>query len=333
MHDETKLSVRNRQQLHSMPSDIAIRTENLTRYFGEHLALDRLSIEVRKGEVLALLGPNGAGKTTTVRLLNGVLAAHHGSAQVLDIDPSVDPNALRRRTGVLTEHAGLDDRLTAAENLYAVARIRGMDSTHARARIAELLERFGMADRADVRVAGASTGQRKRIALARSLLHDPEVLFLDEPTSGLDPSAIRDVVDLINSLAGEHGRTVVLCTHFLGEADELADRMAILHHGQLEAFGRPSELAAQLWEGQPASIELDESDVQRAAELVRSIRGVQELNVTPTGIGLRIDERQVLAHVVAELVHANINVYAALPGSYSLSDVYFEIESRREANG
>ena len=148
---------------------------------------------------------------------------------MLGIDPAVDGDAVRRRTGVLTEHAGLDERLTARENLELTGRMRGLDRTWAARRTMDLLERFGMADRADLPVQGTSTGQRKRLALARALLHDPEVLFLDEPTSGLDPAATRDVIDLIGALATNHGRTIVLCTHFLGEAGRLADRMAVLH--------------------------------------------------------------------------------------------------------
>ena len=182
--------------------------------------------------MLALLGPNGAGKTTTVRLLNGILTPDRGRATVLGLDPATQGDDVRRRTGVLTENAGLDERLTARENLELTGRMRGLDRAWAARRTAELLERFGMADRADIVVQGFSTGQRKRVALARALLHDPEVLFLDEPTSGLDPAATRDVIDLIGALATEHGRTVVLCTHFLGEAGRLADRMAVLHRGR-----------------------------------------------------------------------------------------------------
>ena len=163
---------------------------------------------------------------------------------MLGLDPAVDPNGVRRRTGVLTEHAGLDERLTARENLVLTGRMRGLDRRSVEQRTGELLERFGMADRADLLVQGTSTGQRKRLALARALLHDPDVLFLDEPTSGLDPSATRDVIELIGSLATEHGRTVVLCTHFLGEAGRLANRMAVLDRGVLHAFGRPEEIAA-----------------------------------------------------------------------------------------
>ncbi len=314
-------------------ADVAIRTEGLTRTFGAQVALADVSIEVPRGEVLALLGPNGAGKTTTVRLLNAVLDPDAGTMRVLGIDPVAAPDELRRHTGVLTEHAGLDDRLTATENLLAVARIRGMAIEPARRRIGELLERFGMSARADQRVAGASTGQRKRIALARSLLHDPQVLFLDEPTSGLDPAAIRDVVAMIDSLAAEHGRTVILCTHFLGEADELADRMAILHRGHLEAFGRPADLAAGLWTGIPASLELGGIEPDVAADLVRSLRGVIEVTVDGSVLTLQITEREVLARAVRELVHAGADVFAARPETRTLSDVYFEVERRRTGHG
>ena len=210
----------------------AVETYDLTRSFPSGVALDGLTLQVQQGEVLALLGPNGAGKTTTVRLLNGILRPDRGRALVLGLDPTIDPNGIRRRTGVLTEHAGLDERLTARENLVLTGRMRRLDRRTVELRTDELLERFGMADRADLLVQGTSTGQRKRLALARALLHDPDVLFLDEPTSGLDPSATRDVIELIGTLATEHGRTVILCTHFLGEAGRLANRMAVLDRGR-----------------------------------------------------------------------------------------------------
>ena len=190
--------------------DLVIDCERLTRSFPSGIALDALTLDAKRGEVLALLGPNGAGKTTTMRLLNGVLTADSGRARVLGLDPWTRGEELRARTGVLTENAGLDERFTALENLEFVGRLRGMSESQARARGGELLERFDMGHRADVKVQGFSTGQRKRVALARALLHDPELLFLDEPTSGLDPAATRDVVDLIGSLAADHGRTVVL---------------------------------------------------------------------------------------------------------------------------
>src|SRR5207237_2294584 len=203
------------------------------------------------GEVVALLGPNGAGKTTTVRLLNGLLRPDAGTARVLGLDPTADGTDLRRRTGVMTEQSGLDERLTALENVAFTARIRGLRAADAATQSAVLLERFGIASRAHDRVQGFSTGQRKRVALARALLHDPEVLFLDEPTAGLDPEATRDVLDLLAGLASEQGRTVLLCTHFLAEAGRLCQRMAVLDRGRLRAFGKPDELAAGLWRGTP----------------------------------------------------------------------------------
>ena len=311
----------------------AIETEDLTRSFASGVALDGLTISVPPGEVMALLGPNGAGKTTTVRLLNGILTPDRGHARVLGVDPARDGDAVRRRTGVLTEHAGLDERLTARENLELTARMRGLDRTWARRRSGELLERFGMADRADLTVHGTSTGQRKRLALARALLHDPDVLFLDEPTSGLDPAATRDVIELIGSLATEHGRTVVLCTHFLGEAGRLANRMAVLHRGVLHAFGRPEDIAAELWDGTDAALDLGTTIDERTAEALRAMPGV--LLVAPVGTGavVRVEEREVVPRVVRALVERGVPVYGASAKAPTLEDVYFAIEARISADG
>ena len=306
-----------------------IVTEGLTRQFAGGVGVDSLTIDVAPGEVLALLGPNGAGKTTTVRLLNGVLTPDSGSARVLGLDPILDGEALRARTGVLTEHAGLDDRLTARENLRYAAMVRGITGAPIDRRIDDLLHRFGMGDRADRPVRGASTGQRKRLGLARALLHDPEVLFLDEPTSGLDPSATRDVVELIGSLASEQGRTIVLATHFLGEAGRLADRMAVLDLGRLIAFGRPGQLAAELWDGLDCSIELGSPAAPGTVALIEGIPGVRSATASPDGARLRVADRTVVPAVVAELVRADVPVFAARPHPPTLEDVYFEIEARR----
>jgi ABC-2 type transport system ATP-binding protein len=307
---------------------VAIETTDLTRSFPSGVALDGLTLSVGEGEVLALLGPNGAGKTTTVRLLNGILSPDRGHARVLGLDPTTDGDALRRRTGVLTEHAGLDERLTARENLELTARMRGIDRRGAARRTSDLLERFGMADRADQPVQGTSTGQRKRLALARALLHDPEVLFLDEPTSGLDPAATRDVIDLIGALATEHGRTVILCTHFLGEAGRLADRMAVLHRGVLHAFGRPEEIAAELWHGIDAQIDLGSPIDPTSADLVATLPGVLAVAAGPDGVTVRINQRDDIPAVVKALVDRGLPVFGATARPPSLEDVYFAVEAR-----
>jgi ABC-2 type transport system ATP-binding protein len=306
----------------------AIHTHDLTRGFANGLAVDGLSLEIPAGEVLALLGPNGAGKTTTVRLLNGVLLPDHGSSSVLGLDPVTHGDELRRRTGVLTEHAGLDERLTAHENLVFTARIRGLAPAVASRRSDELLERFDMADRRDDVVQGFSTGQRKRLALSRALLHDPEVLFLDEPTSGLDPTGTREVIDLVGSLATEHGRTIVLCTHFLGEAGRLAHRMAVLHKGRLHAFGRPEDIAAELWHGLDAELDLGQPADARVVARVASLPGVLHAEAAAVGMLVRVEGREVVPRVVADLVDGGLSVYAAVPRPPTLEDVYFAIEAR-----
>jgi len=308
----------------------AISTTDLTRGFASGLALDGVTLSVEPGEVLALLGPNGAGKTTTVRMLNGLLAPHRGSSMVLGFDPAVDGNAVRERTGVLTENAGLDDRLTTRENLEFTARMRGFSPEDSRRRTDELLERFGMTERADDLTQGFSTGQRKRVALARALLHEPEVLFLDEPTSGLDPTGTRDVIELISGLAGE-GRTIVLATHFLGEAGKLADRMAVLHRGRLMAFGPPDELARDLWQGIGAEIDCGGPIGEAKLATLRGLPGVIEASDHAEGVSLRVDDRATVPRIVAALVGLDVPVFGAEAHNPTLEDVYFAVEKRIEA--
>jgi ABC-type multidrug transport system ATPase subunit len=215
----------------------AISCRGLRREFPGGVALDGLDLDVPRGTVLALLGPNGAGKTTTIRLLNGILSPHGGTATVLGLDPTVDGDELRRRTGVLTENAGLDDRLTAHENLTATARMRGIRGAAARTRADELLELFGMSEHARQRCQGFSTGQRRRVALARALLHDPEMLFLDEPTSGLDPISAGDFDELIRTLQQTLGLTVFMVTHDLESLYTACDRVAVIADGKVVAEG------------------------------------------------------------------------------------------------
>ncbi|NNE74170.1 MAG: ABC transporter ATP-binding protein [Acidimicrobiales bacterium] len=312
--------------------DRALETSELSRTFGEKPAVDGLTMYAERGEVLALLGPNGAGKTTTVRLLNGVLAPTAGSSDVLGFDPSTQGDELRRHTGVLTENAGLDDRLTARENLELAALMRGFSADIARARVTELLRHFGMLDAAEFQTQGFSTGQRKRIALARALLHDPEVLFLDEPTSGLDPKGTRDVVDLIGWLAREQGRTIVLCTHFLGEADRLADRLAFLDRGRPRAFGRPADLARELWPGLGAEIDLGRPADTAEAATIKTVTGITSVTPTDFGATVTIEHRSQLPELHRALVEAAVDVFGVTPKPPTLEDLYFALEQRITAD-
>jgi ABC-2 type transport system ATP-binding protein len=303
-----------------------IETRQLSRRFNQLQALDDLTMAVQPGEVVALLGPNGAGKTTTMRLLNGVLRPDSGSASVLGLDPTRDGDAVRRRTGVLTEHAGLEERLTVEENLLFTGRVRNMAPARLRQQTDDLLERVGMADRAKDLVRGMSTGQRKRIALARALLDEPEVLLLDEPTSGLDPAATREVVDFIADLAAQ-GTSVLLCTHFLGEAGRLASRMAVLWQGRLRAFGTPTELSDALWHGLRVDVEIDVAEHARAIDVLTNLAGVLHVEASKNSLSLVVPDRSAVPVLLHQMHREGFDVFAATPHTPSLEDVYFAVIS------
>ncbi|HEX9109250.1 MAG TPA: ABC transporter ATP-binding protein, partial [Longimicrobiales bacterium] len=220
---------------------VALWMSGLSCRFGDLLAVDGLTLQVGAGEVFGLLGHNGAGKTTTIRLLTGLLAASAGSAGVLGHSPATAGAEIRGRTGVLTETPSLEERLTAEENLTYYGRMYGVAAAALRSRVPELLADFGLEERARDRVGTYSKGMKQRLALARALLHDPELLFLDEPTSALDPVASRQVHERVEALR-RRSRTIVLCTHNLVEAQRLCHRVAVLRQGRLLALGTPAEL-------------------------------------------------------------------------------------------
>jgi ABC-2 type transport system ATP-binding protein len=205
-------------------ADPIIVTHGLTRRFADTLAVDDLTLDVYPGEVFGFLGHNGAGKTTTVRLLNGVLTPSAGQARILGLDPMADGPALRRQTGVLTETPSLDERLTARVNLSLYADLYGVPKAEVKHRVDALLAAFDLTERADDKVGEYSKGMRQRLALARTVVHEPTLLFLDEPTAALDPVAARQVHEMILRTARE-GRTVFINTHNLVEAQRLCDRV------------------------------------------------------------------------------------------------------------
>jgi ABC-2 type transport system ATP-binding protein len=222
-----------------------IEAENLTKKFDDFTAVDSLSLSVPAGQVLALLGPNGAGKTTTVRMLSAILAPTTGRASVAGLDVTQSPGEVRRRVGMLTEMPGLYLRMQALEYLDFFGQLYGLSASLRQARAAALLSRFGMADAVDKRLSDYSKGMRQKLALIRSMLHDPPVLLLDEPTSAMDPQSARLVRDAIADLRGEK-RAIILCTHNLYEAEELADRIAIIRRGSVVELGTAASLKAKL---------------------------------------------------------------------------------------
>jgi ABC-2 type transport system ATP-binding protein len=222
-----------------------IVTENLTKTFNEFLAVDGVSLQVDSGQVLALLGPNGAGKTTTVRMLTSVLIPTRGWAQVAGYDVVKQPAQVRASVGVLTEQHGLYDRMPADQYLDFFGQLYNMKSTVRQNRIDTLLEHFGLAEDRKRRIGEYSKGMRQKLALARALLHEPPVLLLDEPTSAMDPESARLVRDAIRDLRSAE-RTIIICTHNLAEAEELADQIAIIRRGRIIVRGTIAALKQSL---------------------------------------------------------------------------------------
>ena len=305
-----------------------IQTSQLTRRFGDTVAVKDLSLTVYRGEVFGFLGHNGAGKTTTVRLLNGILEPNGGQIEVLGLTPGPDSADLRARTGVLTETPSLDERLSARDNLTIYADLYGVPPSEVRGRVDEMLAAFDLSDRGSERVGGYSKGMKQRLALARAFLHRPELLFLDEPTSGLDPVSTRQVHDMIRRISQE-GHTVFLCTHNLTEAQRLCHRVAVLEHGQMVAVGAPEELAQQLGAGERVEVEVERAQVQVAQAELRQVAGVQDVKLSQENNGPRLivalDAHERIPEMLAHLVRQNVRVYRVAPLEVSLEDIYFAL--------
>jgi len=222
-----------------------IFAENLTKQFDQFVAVDGVNLDVPQGNVLVLLGPNGAGKTTTVRMLTSILRPTRGMARVAGYDVVKEARQVRSVVGVLTEQHGLYGRMNADEYLDFFGQLYGLERNHSGRRSLELLERFGLAEDRKKRLSSYSKGMRQKLSLARALLHQPPVLLLDEPTSAMDPESARMVRDAISTLRSAD-RTIVLCTHNLAEAEELADQVAIIRKGRIIRWGELNELKQQL---------------------------------------------------------------------------------------
>ena len=306
-------------------TDPVIVASDLGRRFGETVAVSQLELTVQAGEVFGFLGHNGAGKTTTIRMLNGILTPTTGSARVLGLDPMVDGTQLRSRTGVLTETPSLDERLTGRDNLTIYADLYHVPKDEVQARVDELLTGFDLIDRADDKAGGYSKGMKQRLALARTLLHKPEILFLDEPTSGLDPVAARQVHEMILQTTRQQGHTVFLCTHNLVEAQRLCDRVGVMEHGKLVALGSPRDLARQLVTNLTVDFEVDASSVPGALQAltaggVTASAGQQAGTILVSGAA-----REQIPDQVSLLVNAGIRIYGVTPQEPTLEDVYFAL--------
>ncbi len=298
----------------------AIITQELTKSFKTVLAVDHLSLTVGRGEIFGLLGPNGAGKTTTIRMLSALIAPTSGSAWVAGYPIGVQDDAIRRNVGILTESPGLYDQLSAERNLsffgemYAVEDIPGQ--------VERYLHMLGLWERRHEPVATFSKGMRQKLAIARALLHEPQVLFLDEPTSGLDPEAARMVRQFIAGLKAE-GRTIVMCTHNLDEADRLCDRIAVLK-GRLLALDTPAALRRRIF-GRKVVFHLRNA-TPRLREVVEGFDFVQCVQVVENKLVVALDEPERRnPEIVRALVEAGAEIQFVGELRRRLEDVYLQL--------
>ncbi|MCH7587578.1 MAG: ABC transporter ATP-binding protein [Chloroflexi bacterium] len=297
-----------------------IETKDLTKKFGELTAVERLSISVKPGEVFGFLGPNGAGKTTTIRMLCALIKPTQGSARVAGYTLGSEDDKIRRNVGILTESPGLYDRLSAERNLDFFAQLYSIEDVAGK--VAQYLKMLGLWDRRHEAVGTFSKGMRQKLAIARALLHEPDVLFLDEPTSGLDPEAARLVHDFLEGLKRE-GRTIFITTHNLDEADRLCDRIAVFNR-ELLALDTPSALKLQLY-GRAVVFHLTQPGEQ-FVERVTAFSFVESAEASENRILVRLDDPEVQnPALVRALVEAGAEIQFVGEIRKSLEDVYLQL--------
>ncbi|MGS0685605.1 ATP-binding cassette domain-containing protein [Nakamurella sp. GG22] len=285
-------------------------------------ALDGVTLAAEKGSVLGLLGPNGAGKSTVVKILATLCRPDSGTASVAGADVLARPDLVRRRIGFVAQKQVADPMDTGRENLVLAGQLHGMSTRAARSRAADLLARFALGESGDRQVKTYSGGMARKLDIAIGLMHRPEVLFLDEPTTGLDPEARSELWAEIRRMSDDDGVTVLLTTHYLEEADHLADRLAIVDRGRVVATGTPDALKAQL-QGDAVVVQVRADDGERAAAIVGRVTGSADISVEGREVRVRTaDGATALPAALAALEDAGVRVEQATVSRPSLDDVY-----------
>jgi ABC-2 type transport system ATP-binding protein len=304
-----------------------IQVQGLEKKFGSFTAVDELSFEVKEGEVFGLLGPNGAGKTTTIRLLTCLIAPTGGSAQVCGFDIIQEPTKVRERVGILTENPCLYERLTAYENMGFFAEAYGVSvEAERRERIRELLEFFDLWSKKGDKVAHFSKGMKQKLAIARALVHKPQVLLLDEPTAGLDPESAREVRNMVTQLSHQEGRTIVLSTHRLEDAERLCDHVIIMDRGKRITEGSPDSLRRRI--AGPAVVEVTLRDEGfEGIESVRRLASVKAFSRDgPRRLLITLDHPEsATPEVVATIVRTGGQILSVRVLEPSLEDIYVQL--------
>jgi ABC-2 type transport system ATP-binding protein len=305
---------------------LAIEASDLVKSFGSTRAVDGVNLSVRTGAVYGMLGPNGAGKTTTIKMLATLLRPDAGTARVLGHDIVSDADAVRGLVSLTGQLASVDEDLTGRENLVMIGRLLGYSRPEAKTRAGELLEAFGLGDAAGRQVKNYSGGMRRRLDIAASIVVTPELMFLDEPTTGLDPRSRNQVWDIVRTLAGQ-GTTVLLCTQYLDEADQLADGIAVIDRGKVIAEGTPSQLKASVGRGTLHVRLLDPEDRPEAERvLMGALNAGVHLEADPAALSAACPpEPERAAEAIAQLSRSGIAIADFSLGQPSLDEVFLAL--------
>jgi ABC-2 type transport system ATP-binding protein len=299
---------------------------DLTKKFGDLVAVDKLNITVEHGEVFSLLGPNGAGKTTTISMLCTILKPTAGTAIVNGFDICKQQNQVRKSIGIVFQDPSIDDRLTGRENLYMHANLYGVPPSEQKSRIDSVLKLVELEDRADDILRTYSGGMRRRLEIARGLIHYPKILFLDEPTIGLDPQTREHIWTYIKELRKAHDITIILTTHYMEEADRLSDRVAIIDYGKIVALDTPAKLKETL-EGDVITVTTPEA--QRFSSVLTEQMGLQKIHTVEGNVEITVHEgRGMLAKIVDAATRNNIAVDSVSLREPSLEDVFLHYTGR-----
>ena len=307
----------------------AIEAEGLEKTYPKGVkALDGLSFAVAPGSVFALLGPNGAGKSTAVKVLTTLARPDSGRATVAGLEVTDRPDLVRRTIGVVAQGSGVDIQATGRENLRLQGQIHGIRGREIEARAQELLERFGLAQAADRVARGYSGGMQRRLDIAMALVHDPAVLFLDEPTTGLDPEVRADMWSEIEKLSAERGKTVLLTTHYLEEADRLAERVAIVDRGTVVTEGTPEGLKREL-RGDAIHVDLEHETNGAVDAALSDLATIREVTVDGRTLRARADDGgRAVPQVLQALETHGVSVASVRVSRPSLDDVYLKYTGR-----
>jgi ABC-2 type transport system ATP-binding protein len=309
--------------------EVAIDANELVKIYSPDVrALDGLSLSVEAGTIFGLLGPNGAGKSTAVRVLTTLTQPNSGSARVAGIDILADPVGVRRTIGVVGQKHGADPEATGRENLVLQGEFHGIAGAPLRERIADSLERLGLADAADRQAKTYSGGMQRRLDVAMGLLHRPQVLFLDEPTTGLDPEARAEMWREIERLTGEEHMTILLTTHYLEEADRLASQLAIVDRGRIVVQGPPEQLKSDL-QGDRIQVELADSQDTGARTALERVSDLTDIKLEGRTLRARArDGGAAIPAVLAALDAHGVKATSVTLARPSLEDVYLQHAGR-----